>query len=206
MSTRTRRPRKKRGAKRIPRKIAPLGAPAMKYFDYVYNTVTTSTVVTSKMSNIPQGVAQSERIADTVFIRRMDVQMVLEASSNDVTNQIRWAMFNWIPNDTSSVPGSASYFESPVTFGPISPLNFEGRRNFRKILDRYTTLAGTGSAPTAKSIVNFQASVRKPFRIDFEPTTLYGSNHVYFSTYSNSTLSPHPNYYLRVRFWYSDTY
>lgn len=141
-----------------------------------------------------------------MFVRRMDFVIILEASSNDVTNQVRYAMFNWLPGDTASVPGSADYFESPVAFGPTSPTNFEGRRNYRRILDRLVTLAGTGSAPTALSIRTFRSRVNKKFRIDFEPTTVYGFNHVYFQIYANSAISPHPSFSLRVRTWYSDTF
>jgi len=178
----------------------------MKYYDYYYTSVATTTPTTFRMTNIPQDPTQSARIADTVLVRRMDITMVLEASSNDVTNQIRWAMFHWIPDDTAVAPGGATYFESPATFGTLSPLNFEGRRNFSRIVDRFVTLAGTGSAPTAKSIRTFRCIVRKPFRIDFQPTMINGTNHVYYTIFSNSALSPHPSYFLTVRFWYSDTF
>lgn len=209
LNGRSARRRPRRIPRSVPRPAAPpaaLQAPAMKYFDYYYSSVATTTPTTFKMTNIPQAVTQSARVADTIVIRRMDITMVLEASSNDVTNQMRWAMFNWIPDDTAVAPGTAAYFESPAVFGPLSPLNYEGRANFRTIVDRFVTIAGTGSAPTALSIRTFRTSIRKHFRIDFQSTTLYGTNHVYYTIFSNSALSPHPSYFLTVRFWYSDTF
>lgn len=179
--------------------------PTIKYFDTLISGNATTTMGYQLITDIPQGVSQGHRIVDTVFVKAIDVLMITNTSTTDITNQIRWSLFNWIPNTSSLVPGANSVYEDPTVFGPSSPLNFEGRRDYNIIIDKLVILAGLSGAPTSISMRMFRRKLNTPFRLDFNLGAVTGYNHVYFSNFSDSAITPFPTYRLFTRVWFTDS-
>jgi len=124
----------------------------------------------------------------------------------DSTNVVRMAFFHWIPNTSALLPGAQSYYEDPGTFGVRTALNFEGRRDYRTILDRTVSLVGNSSDLTNKFTNTFNRTVNlKGRRIDFNLAQDTGYNHVFIGHFSDSAITPFPNMIYSVRTWYYDT-
>lgn len=188
--------------KHVPRAIA---APALKYFDFYTTGASTTTFASAIVSAVPQGVGQSHRLVDTVLLDRMDVRMYFTSSSSDVTNVIRLSLFHWIPNTSALLPGATSYYEDPSTFGVRTPLNFEGRRDYRTITDRIISLVGTDTNPTNTYTKQYNASINLKGRIDFNLGLTTGYNHIYITHFSDSAITPFPTVTAQIRIWYTDT-
>jgi len=175
----------------------------IRYHDYYLTDNSTGTVGLVDTLLISQGAGQSQRIADTIYLVAMDVTMVLITATSDVTSQVRWSLFNWLPNTASLVPGAASYYESPATYGTLTPLNFEGRQDFTTIVDQHSVLAGLSSAPTALSIKKYSKRIPITSRITYNLSVNTGYNHIFFANFSDSLVTPHPTYQLMIRYWYT---
>lgn len=208
MQQRKRNPRnqKKKKVLTVSKGISSPNAPAIKYFDYYTSITSTTTVGFNKLTAIPQNVGQSSRLVDTVFVRRVDIIVISLGSTTDITNQIRFSIFNWIPNDASIAPGTQSVYEDPASWGVLTPLNYEGRRDYKVRIDKIVTLIGTSTAPTTLYQRTQRFCINKPFRIDFNIGSTTGLNHLYWTNFSDSVASPHPSYRIHSRVWFTDTY
>lgn len=182
-----------------------IAAPALKYFDFYTTGASTTTFASAIISAIPQGVGQSHRLVDTVLLDRMDVRMYFVSSTTDVTNVIRFSLFHWIPNTLALLPGATSYYEDPASFGVRTPLNFEGRRDYRTITDRIISLVGTDTSLTNTYTRVFNTSFNLKGRIDFNLGATTGYNHIYIVHFSDSAITPFPSVTAQIRLWYTDT-
>jgi len=191
----------KRKPTRIPRSL-PL--PPIKYFDFYTFGSASTTVAFGITTLVPQGVGQSHRTVDTVFLERIDARIILTCSTTDVTNLLRISLFFWHPNSNSLTPSSDSYYESPSTFGVSTPLNFEGRKQYTTLMDTTVSLVGTNSAPTNlyQRILFFKRNINN--RIDFNEGLTSGYNHIYLSHFSDSAVTPFPQVSYFGRIWYRD--
>jgi len=196
-------PASRRGASPAP--LVPFRTfPAVKYFDYDLYASSTTTVGFNNMTPIPQGVGQSNRTVDTAYIVAMDVLVIFDVSTTDITNEIRWSIFNWLPNTAGVTPGVTSIYENTNLYGPSSPFNFEGRHEYNILMDRLEILTGTNTNPTNTSKRVFRRRMTTPTRIDFNTGVTTGLNHIYWTNVSDSAVVPFPTYHLHVRFWFKD--
>jgi hypothetical protein len=205
MSAKVRRKRTRKNARtkqRVPRAIA---APALKYFDFYTTGVSSTTFASAIVSAVPQGVGQSHRLVDTVLLKRMDVRMYFVSSTSDETNVIRISLFHWIPNTSALLPGATSYYEDPSSFGVRTPLNFEGRRDYRTIFDRAISLIGTNTSLTNGYTKQYNTSINLKGRIDFNLGLSTGYNHIFITHFSDSAITPFPSVTAQIRLWYTDT-
>lgn len=177
-----------------------------KYFDtYFTPTSSTTTVGYSQLTTIPQGSAQSQRVADTLWITKIEMRLTVVASTADVTNQLRLTLFSWVPNTASLTPGTTSLYENPTTWGCQSPFNYEGRRDYKVYWDKVFNLVGTSTVPTDNYQKVYNYEMKLKHRVDFNLGATTGYNHLYLANYSDSAVSPHPAYTYLFRVWYIDT-
>lgn len=203
---RTRRNRPGRSSRALSNSaiIRPLPYPT-RYFDNVFSlTNSTTTIGYSALSLVPQGFGQSQRTADVIRVKRMEVRMSLNLFNADVIARCRIGFFIWHQNTASVTPGPTSVLESSTTFGVESPYNYDGQSYYTILYDRIFNLIGTSSVPTPYSqyLVN-RVFLLKNHIIRFnDGGGVTGSGHIYFFNLSDSSVSPHPAYTFTIRVWY----
>jgi len=178
----------------------------VKYFDtYLNGQNSTTTLGYQGLSPVPQGIGQSQRVADTIWIDSVDVRFNATTANADIFATMRWGLFIWWQNTNSVTPGTTSILESTATFGTLSPFNFEGREYYSVMLDKFENFTGTATAPTVNSQINhiFRKKL-SGHRLDFEVAATTGTGHLYFYNVSDSALAPHPVYSIQFRIWYYD--
>jgi len=190
----------KRRGSRIPRAVA---LPPLKYHDFATVGSSSTTFAAAAITLVPIGTSQSNRLANTLFLERLEVRIIFTCSTSDVTNVIRWSLFHWAVNST---PSTDSYYEDPTVYGVLTPLNFEGRKQFKTLVDRTVLLSGTSGAPTSITLRNFETVMPVRSRVDFlSSSSTAGINHIYFSHFSDSAVTPFPQISATFRTWYRDT-
>jgi hypothetical protein len=193
------------------RAVIPRGIITNKPFPhYYYDTVfgpTTSTTTTGfvNLTPIPQGFGQSNRIADTIYVNRVELRLNVTAANADVSSRMRLTFYFWFQNTASVTPGVTSVTEDSTTYGIDSPYNWEGRKFYKVIYDKIFNLTGATNAPTVNSQVQVNRTIWSGRQLvqfnDGGLTT--GTGHLYVQNYSDSAISPHPTYSHVIRVWYS---
>jgi len=178
----------------------------VKYFDtYLNANNSTTTIGYTDLTLVPQGVGQAQRLADTIFVSKIDVRLNVTTANADIFAIMRWGIFVWKQNTNSVTPGVSSIYESTATYGVLSPFNFEGRGYFTVLHDELVNLTGTATAPTNHSqYVNQFSFGLGNHRVDYEQAATTGTGHLYFINVSDSSLTPHPVYTIQFRIWYYD--
>jgi len=178
----------------------------IKYFDtYSSGVNSTTTVGYLDVSAITQGIAQGQRISDTLWIASIDCRFNITTANTDIFSVMRHALFIWKQNSNSVTPGATSIFEDAATWGIVTPENFEGRGYYSVIFDRAENLVGTAGAPTPTSqILTYNKYELRGHRVDFEKASTAGTGKLYWVNFSDSVLAPHPVYTLHFRIWYYD--
>lgn len=182
-------------------------AAELKYFDVSQApTNSTGTVGFELITSIPQGPAQSQRVGDEIWLQHMDLRFSVNAANADVFSHMRFFFFIWRENTLTTVPNSAAIFTAASSQSVYTMLDVENRA-LRKLVtpDYLLNFTGTATNPT----VNSQIDVVRTYkldntRIDFTLGAVTGINHVYFTNYSDSLLTPFPSYQFLSRIWYYD--
>jgi len=179
-----------------------------KYYDTSLKLLTSTNVVGFQcLSLVPQGVAQNQRVADTIIVYRLDIRFYAFLSTNavDYTDFVRSSYFMWKANSAIDAPNSTDIYQDAGLYSVLSPFSFETRELYSILRDYTTTLSGVTGAPTAASICNITDSISLAnHRIQFGIGLTTGTGHLYFADYSDSATSPHPSYSLVTRLWYYD--
>jgi len=178
----------------------------VKYYDSdALNVASLLSVANILVTNIPQGVAQQQRIADTVFVHALDIRMNISTANSDVFNCARFLWFIWWQNTASVTPNPNSIVENASTYGIYSHYNFEGREYFSLLRDCVFNMTGTVTNPTANSQHVYTMHIPlSEHRIDFNTGVTNGTGHIFNQNYSDSSVAPWPVYNLVVRTWFSD--
>lgn len=198
----------KRNPKNVNRSVIPRNFPVgqIKYYDSSIFAALGTTPGYQDLTNIPQGSAQQQRVADTIFVDRIEVRSTFEQATSDVYNVCRNIIFAWKPNTASLTPGTTSIIEDPVTFIVWSPLNYEGRQEYHIIKDMLFPIVGTTSAPTNITAVTQIYTLRmKNHRVQYNKGVTTGTNHIFWMNLTTSAIAPHPMYNVVFRVWYRDT-
>jgi hypothetical protein len=184
----------------------PMKGATVKYIDnYYIASNSTATISYFAQSNPSQGVAQSQRTGDTIWLREMEVKASFIQSNSDVYSHCRLFFFIWKQNSASTVPGQGSILENVSTYSVYSPLNFEGRAYYRVVYDFLVPLAGTATNPTAISCVDKSDVIPLlDTRVDFNSSAITGTGLLYVGWYSDSAAVPYPLQSLVTRTWYLD--
>jgi hypothetical protein len=178
----------------------------VKYIDnYYILSNSTATITYFAQSNPSQGIAQSNRTGDTIWLREMEFKASFVQANSDVYSHCRLFFFTWKQNNASTVPGQGSIIENAPTYSVYSPLNFEGRAYFKVYYDYLVPLAGSATNPTAISCVDKSDVVNLgETRVDFVSGAITGTGILYVGWYSDSSATPYPLQSLVTRTWYYD--
>lgn len=179
----------------------------VKYFELFSNITTVSssgTVV--DLSAIPQGVAQLDRVADTVFIQNADIRLSVVTANADIYNLVRIIFFTWKVDSALSAPTIADI----LAFTGSTPLvyanfNFENRQMYGVLKDIVFNMSGTSTNPTKNSqhYMEFRLPMSRR-RIDYNLGSTSGTGKIYFAVMSDSAAVPYPVLNLNMRIWYMD--
>jgi hypothetical protein len=182
----------------------PLGK--VKYFDTnLLAATSTSTVGFLDITNIPQGLTQSQRLADTLIVTAIELRGNFVQSNADVFTQMRFNIFRWCEDTIVSIPVAGSIFNNTATQGVYTPLSFENRRRYLLISkDHVVNGSGTATAVSSRTQTDFYYRYLCSNRIDFNAGATTGVGKVYFSNFSDSVIVPFPVYNMVFRVWYSD--
>jgi len=176
----------------------------LKYIDtHVVAVSPNVTPVSVDLSAIAQGVAQSQRVSETVMFERADVCLQYTQSTADFYASVRVVMFIWNQNNTSIVPGPNSVLENPATTATLSMYNWQGRQEYQILADHVSQVSGSAAFITTRSYVLDKFVV--PLggrRAMYDGSALTGSKHLYLLYMSDSALPPNPTLTFLVRLWY----
>jgi len=179
----------------------------LKYFDVQQApSNSTGTVGFENLVLIPQGPAQSQRIADTIWLQRMDLRFSVNAANADVFSHMRMFFFLWKPDTLTVNPTSAAIFTSQSSQSVYTMLDHE-QRALRKLVtpDYLLNFTGTATNPTVQSQVDIIESFPLDNqRVDYGLGAVTGTNQLFFTNYSDSLLTPFPQYQFLSRVWYYD--
>jgi len=188
------------------------------YLDTYASTTATSTPSVVDLSNIPQGVAQSDRLSDTVHLTGLELRIMCNYSfsssvfAQDVFDTFRFTVFLYKFNSGSLVPGGGQIYQSTGTFGVLSPLNFEDSQFISVLSDDIITTSGfydsntTVAFPNDGSVKIYSKYYPLNSTIKYNLGLASGTSKLYLAFYSDSTITPHPAFTYCARLRYTNVY
>jgi len=177
----------------------------IKYIETLLaNISATTTGNFVQLSSIIQGVLQHERIADTVWIQRIDYSLNFTTGNADIFNLVRMVFFIWKTSTALALPTTNEIFNNWAFALIHSMLNFERRDTYHLLKDTRYNMSGTASNPTNYSQQLQFGTIKMNNRIDFDPSILTAYNHVYVFFASDSAAIPFPVLQANFRLWYYD--
>jgi hypothetical protein len=179
----------------------------LKYFDTtILTTNSTVTVGITNLSAVPQGVGQSMRVGDEMWLDHVEVRMNITTANADIFSIMRWLLLIWHPNTASVFPAGGNIFNSTTTQSVFSPLSHEFKPMYSVVgSDHIENNSGIATAPTVNSQVVHNLRIGLGQRhVQFGLGVTTASNHLLFTNYSNSAAAPFPVYTLVTRLWYYD--
>jgi len=184
------------------------GEKTIKYFDIFNATVSnTASIGFVNLNVIPQGVGQSQRVGDTIWIDKIDVRLncfVLEAGT-DYTNVQRFGWFIWWQNNAAVAPNSTNVLQNAATWYVFSPYTYESREILSVLSEREFAQAGYTGIPTGTSSLYDTFTIfLKNHRVEFNVGLTTGTGTIYYFSLSDSGNIPHPQYTIHNRVWYYD--
>jgi hypothetical protein len=168
-------------------------------FDVGFASSVNSTGNLTKLSTIPQGTSDSNRIGDQAEVFQVSIKGCAQNSSADLTNAIRFILFRWEQDDSSAAPAAVT--DILQTASPFSPYNRDNLRA-RKFIVLYDKLLCTGLQ--GPSTVKFEKDVKVNFKIKFQGSANTGTSHIYAAQVSDSSAIPDPGMAWIARVWYHD--
>jgi hypothetical protein len=168
-------------------------------FDVGFGSSVNSTGSLTKLSTIPQGTSDSNRIGDQVEVFKVSIIGCATNSSADLTNTIRLILFRWEQDDSSAAPAAVT--DILQTASPYSPYNRDNLRA-RKFIVLYDKVLATGLQ--GPSIAKFEKDINVNFKIKFQGSANTGTSHVYAAQVSDSAAIPDPGMAWITRVWYHD--
>jgi len=124
----------------------------LKYFDTLVSVQ--ASVVTGTLTDlclIPQGLAQQDRIADTIIVEKVDFKCNVSTANTDIFNNVRMSLF-WNRQLSSNPVSLAAVYQTPTTSPTFqTEFNFENKQLYKIMHDVQLKLVGTATNPTADS-------------------------------------------------------
>jgi len=185
------------------------------YVDVSANSVSAiTTIAFVDLTPIPQGIAQSDRIGDSVDIESIEVHVQMyysfsgSAFLQDFFDTLRVGIVQWKMDSSVVAISPTGVFQNPGSFPMITPWNFELSQTYHFIDDRNYYVKGfsdstvTGAIPTSDSILEWKRTYPINRRVQYHIATSGGTGKFYFFYGSDSASAPHPliNYYIRVHY------
>jgi hypothetical protein len=153
----------------------------------------TSTTAISSLADIPQGIADTQRVGDTVTLHDLELKFNVAkvATNTALENYVRVAVIQWHPTSALVAPTASALFLLDPSLATISFRSFwthDYKPNFTVLFDQVVKLAGPGSATTGNSSTCHFTDVMIPIPrkiIQFAAATVDGSNKLYLVTISS---------------------
>lgn len=169
----------------------------------------TNSPVIFQITNIPQGVADTDRTGDRLYLKKAYVR--LHVAIGDFTNMFRIIFFQWKPNTVPAISGSDILL--PGASGSIdylSQYNHDNRQEFRILYDRTYNLNGNGSGASdpitsTSQVIKFIKLRPKLKQLQYAGGSTVGTNQVYYLAISDSSILPNPTFSMSVKFLYTDS-
>jgi len=179
----------------------------VKYYDtYSTNELVSTSGGVVDITIIPQGVSQLARVADTIFVQRVDCRINVNTANIDIINLVRLIFFNWRVDSALAAPTVADLLSfvgtTPLVYGNF---NFENRAMYGVWKDITFNMSGTATNPTKNSQHYLEFSERMDNkRIDFNLGATSGTGKIYFAEMSDSDAVPYPVRLSNFRVWFMD--
>lgn len=168
-----------------------------KYLDVLNAGSLTNVTAINKLSGIPQGQNDSQRIGDKVTLRNL--QYTMEMSCADTFNRIRITLIRWNRDDNTSVVTAAGVYQN-LGLSLHSPFNFDALRkgDFTILYDKVHNLVVNQDS----TIKNVKKLIKIKSAINFNAAGTTGEGHIYSLLTSDSGAATHPaiNEYTRITF------
>lgn len=169
------------------------------------NQTMTTTLQEACITLIPQGPAQSQRIADTVWIERVEIRADVTLANSDIYGLARLGIYRWKDSTALSTPTPIDLFQTSTTNVVLSFFNFERKNLYHIHADEILNLSGTATNPTVFSqhwinrAIGFNSQM-----MQFDLGVNTATNHLFLYWASDSTVAPNPLFEYMVRVWYYD--
>jgi len=177
----------------------------LKIFDVFTNTQNIGTGGTlANQTLIPQGVGNSQRVSDEVYLRRLLFTWQVVQLNTDIYGDVRIILFQWHPNTAIATPTLASILQNTTGNGLWTAYNWQERDQYTVIYDEVVSAAGLATAPTASSnqrALNIRLTPPRR-KMVFALASTAASNSVWLLQVSDSAIAPFPvmTYNLRIEY------
>jgi len=169
------------------------------------NTTSAFGAIVSLTTALAQGVAQTDRMADQVWIESIHENYSVKYNfaatgmSQDYCQIVREGLLVWKDPNNLLAMTPASIYQNVTNSSVYANFDFELTKQYRVIKDDYFSVCGFGDATTGLAFAT-QSSVKHIDRtinmgnhkIDFTPGATTGSGHVYATFTSDSLTGPPP--------------
>lgn len=177
-----------------------------KQFDNITNAQTaqfTGTIIGGLILP-PQGVGDSQRQGDVIFIR--SVQITGNILCADATNMFRCILFRWRPDNLIDTPSIAKVLQDTVTLPYLSPINETSLQagKINVILDKTYALVLNTTSSLKRFRWKFSGKRLGKKKIAFNSAAVTGMDQLYMLAVSDSTAISHPYISFNCRTIYSD--
>jgi hypothetical protein len=181
-----------------------------KYLDVPFPAVTAAATYTiAPLTAVPQGNAQSQRIADKIMPLRFEARgYVYSATAMTQSTAMRLVLFRFKPNNAAgSFPISNTTIFGPNIAGGAAPdvhsfYNYSNRDIFVVKKDLFFPI-GIQTGFEGHRNVSDLACKCDPVPIVFTPAATTGADE-YFLAYASDSIANLPVLDLFIRFWYAD--
>lgn len=170
-----------------------------KYFDVNNAGGVTNVTAINKLSGVPQGQNDSQRIGDKLSLRNL--QYRLEMACGDAYNRIRITILRWNRDDNTDVVTAGRVYQN-LGLSLHSPFNFDSLRkgDFTILYDKVHNLV-LNQDTTIKNLVK---TIKVKSGINFNAGGTTGEGHLYTLLTSDSGAVTHPSINEYSRITYTD--
>lgn len=186
----------------------------LKFYDQYINAsvpVSFTSGYTQVLSNIPQGVGDSQRIGDTAMPTSLELKFNTVAANADIWNTWRVLVIRWKANDSAySVAASKIFQNTGSVATPLSAFNHDNRSQFEVLYDSGSFITnGLSTLPTSNYAVSRNVRLKlakKPIQF-VTGTTVQETNSLYLVaiTDDNPASLNHPQLTWYYRLNYTDS-
>jgi len=159
------------------------------------------------LSVIPQGSGTSQRVANTIRMRRLYLNLSIYLTNTDIVTTSRVILFRWIENTASATPTVGAILENPSSTQVFSHFDFENQQNYEVIWDKVFHQSGGATTPSSTSnmgFFNLSIPLKKNPCVNYNAGATTGTNTLYMLTISDSSLTPFPLISFNLRVYYDD--
>jgi len=179
-----------------------------KYIDFsTFDQSITGGGTVYALSVIPQGNGQSQRVANTVKLKKLVFNFSIYMANTDIVTTSRLIFFRWMPSNVSTAPTVASILQNPSVAQVFSHLDFENQQQYEILWDKTFHQSGGASTPSSTSNIgkfNLVIPLWSNPLINFGNAVTTGTESLYLLSISDSSLTPFPELSFNLRVYYDD--